>query len=155
MSPMISSILSAILHLPRISRSKWLWRIDSNLSNTMDRWIISSLILRGLWRCRSIVVNTTKRSPPSGSHTWWTMFLWVRPCWHTSPLPKSPIRARSLFSKVSSCLMSQLQFDLSCSCIPIRKRNILSLQSAIFNITLQLIDCPWKWQKRPRWKFRR
>ena len=99
-----SSIYNFIPHLSR-SRFNFLWSIEhlSNISRTT--WIvaiISSLILDGSLRCRSLVVNTIKRSHHFGSRTSSTTFHWVRWCWHTSPVPNSLIRARSLFSQVSS-----------------------------------------------------
>ena len=66
--------------------------------------IMSSLILRGWWRCRSMMDNTIRGSHHWGSRTWWTTFHWALWWWHISRLPNSPIRARSQFSQGWSSL---------------------------------------------------
>ena len=88
-----------------ISSSNLLWWIESNRTTWIDA-IISYRTPIGWWRCRSLVVNTIKRSHLSGSRSWWTIFLWARRCWRTSTLPNSPIRARSLLWQVSSLSFS-------------------------------------------------
>ena len=56
----------------------------------------------GWWKCRWEEGNTIKQSHHSGSHTWWTIFRWVRWWRRTSPLLNSRILASSLIRLVSS-----------------------------------------------------
>ena len=104
MSTMLLFMLSFILRLARLTRSNLLRWISINRTTWIVA-IISSLTLLGSWRCRSMVVNTIRRSHHFGSRIWWTTFQWVRWWTQTSPLLNSTIRARSLLSQVSSSLV--------------------------------------------------
>ena len=123
--------------LSLISRFNFLWRIEhlSNISRTT--WIvaiISSLILHGSLTCRSMLVNTIKLSHHSGSRTCSTTFHWVRWSWHTSPLPNSLIRARSLFSQVSWSLFCHI-FYLTRLTVPSSPANHSHTHNVLLSIS--------------------